>query len=415
MSTSLFRTEVIDAQRQRLTGTVIAATPPGARVYAALLGGAFLVLVAILTLGSFATRESVKGIVAPDLGIARVYPPASVEVRAIHVREGQQVAAGAPLVTVAVTQGSDAGGEGVAGQIKEIDRQDSELARQQALAIQAGLTETGGLDQQRSGFAAEIASLERQRTLAAGQATLADAGSARAARLLREQAGTKRALEDARAATLARRAEVEALEQQIITQREALRRIGSDIATRRIGTSRSSAEIAAQRADLAGRRAALLRLDRLDLTAPVAGEVSGLNAEIGQRASTDSSLLTLIPAGSKMEVWLYAPSRAAGRVRPGQDVRLLFDSLPYQKFGAGRGTVIALSSTPTDPALVDPGLKISDPVYRVRVRVDAVGGPQVKAGLAALRPGMTLGADLVLENRRLWEVFFDPILKALRR
>jgi membrane fusion protein len=415
MTSTLFRTEVIEARRERLTGTVIAASPPGARVYGTMLGIAFVLLVAVLLFGSFATRESVKGLVAPDLGIARVYPPGAVEVRAIHVAEGQRVIAGTPLVTVAVTQGRDAGGEGVAGQIREIDRQDGELARQSALAAELGTAETGGLDQQRAGIAAEIASLQRQRTLAAGQAELAESGSARAARLLREQAGTKRQVEEARAAALSRRAEIEALDQQIITQREALRRIGTDIAQRRLGTARSGAELAAQRADLAGRRAALTRLDRLDLTAPVAGEISGLNAEIGQRVSPDSSLLTLIPSGSKMEVWLYVTSRAAGRVRVGQTVRLLFDAFPYQKFGAGRGSVVAISATPTDPLLVDPGLKITDPVYRVRVRVDRVNGPQAIANAGQLRPGMTLNADLVLEQRKLWEVFFDPILRAMRR
>ncbi|MES2056644.1 MAG: HlyD family efflux transporter periplasmic adaptor subunit [Pseudomonadota bacterium] len=415
MTSTLFRTEVIEAQRQRLTGTVIAASPPGARIYGTLLAIAFALLVAVLLFGSFATRESVKGLVAPDLGIARVYPPGAVEVRAIHVSEGERVTAGTPLVTVAVTQGRDAGGEGVAGQIREIDRQDGELARQQALAAELGTAETGGLGQQRTGMAAEIASLQRQRTLAAGQADLAESGSARAARLLREQAGTKRQVEEARAAALSRRAEVEALDQQIITQREALRRIGTDIAQRRLGSARSGAELAAQRADLAGRRAALMRLDRLELTAPVAGEISGLNAEIGQRVSPDSSLLTLIPSGSRMEVWLYITSRAAGRVRVGQQVRLLFDAFPYQKFGSGLGNVVAISATPTDPALIDPGLKITDPVYRVRVRVDRVVGPQAAAGLGQLRPGMTLNADLVLEQRKLWEVFLDPILRALRR
>lgn len=415
MASTLFRTEVVEAQRERLTGTVVAATPPRAGVYATLLSAAFVALLLILVFGRFATRETAKGIVAPDRGIARVYPPAPVEVRAVHVREGQRVAAGTRLVTVAVTQGRDAGGDGVAGQIREIDRQDAELARQQALARQLGSAETAGLEQQRQGLSAEIASLERQRALAAGQAELADQGSARARRLLSEQAGTRRALEEARAAALARRAEVEALGGQIITQREALRRIGSDIAQRRIGADRGGAEIAAQRADLAGRRAALARLDRLELTAPVAGEVGGLVAEIGQRASPDGSLLTLIPAGSRMEAWVYAPSRAAGRVRVGQRVRLLFDALPYQHFGAGRGTVVAVAGSATDPAAIDAGLKITDPVYRVRVRVDAVSGLRGADRPATLRPGMTLTADLILEERRLWEVFLDPVLRAIRR
>ena len=32
-----------------------------------------------------------------------------------------------------------------------------------------------------------------------------------------------------------------------------------------------------------------------------------------------------------------------------------------------------------------------------------------------LRAGMTLSANLVLERRSLWEVFLDPVLKAVRQ
>ena len=40
----------------------------------------------------------VRGIVAYDTGIARVYPAVPAEIRQIHVRYGQLVPAGAPLV-----------------------------------------------------------------------------------------------------------------------------------------------------------------------------------------------------------------------------------------------------------------------------------------------------------------------------
>jgi hypothetical protein len=33
----------------------------------------------------------------------------------------------------------------------------------------------------------------------------------------------------------------------------------------------------------------------------------------------------------------------------------------------------------------------------------------------SLRPGMTLGANLVLENRSLWQVLLGPIIGAVRQ
>ena len=113
-----------------------------------------------------------------------------------------------------------------------------------------------------------------------------------------------------------------------------------------------------------------------------------------------------------VEVQLYAPSRAIGFVRPGQEVRLMFDAFPYQKYGVGHGRVTWVSDVPTDPATLDPGLGITEPVFRIRVAVE--GGLREEAARNPLRPGMTLSANLLLEKRRLWEVFLDPVLKALR-
>ncbi len=409
MATKLFRDEATEARRERLTGTVIAATPPGARLYTLLLGSVAAALIALLLVGQYASKVQVRGLVAHAGGIARVYPPATAEVRAVHVAEGQQVSAGMPLVTVAMTQGQAGGGEGVAAQLGELWRQDQELARQQALAAQLGSTESGSLEQQKASLAATIASLERQRQLGADQIKLAEADARRTVRLSREGAGTQRQVEESRAALLARRLELEGVTERLIAQREALRAIDGQVAARRLGASQSVSEIATRRAALAEQRAGLLRLDRLVLTAPVGGTVGDVSARVGVRAAADTSLVSVLPRDGRTEVQLFAPSRAIGFVRPGQPVRLLFDAFPYQKYGAGRGTVVAVARVPTEPAALDPGLGLTEPVFRVRVRIDRMASDR------PLRAGMTLSANLVLESRPLWEVFLDPVLRAARQ
>lgn len=409
MATQLFRTEVTEARRERLTGTVIAATPPGSRLYTLLLAGVAAALALLLLVGQYASKVQVRGLVAQAGGIARVYPPASAEIRAVHVAEGQQVAAGAPLVTVAMTQGRAGGSEGVAAQLGELWRQDQELSRQQALVADLGSTESGSLEQQKASLTATIASLERQLQLGADQIALAESDARRNVRLSREGAGTQRQVEESRTALLARRVDLESVTERLIAQREALRAIDGQVAARRIGASQSVSEIATRRAALAEQRAGLLRLDRLVLTAPVAGTVGDVSARIGLRAGPDSSLVTVLPRGGRTEVQLFAPSRAIGFVRPGQEVRLLFDAFPYQKYGAGRGTVTAIARVPTEPAALDPGLGLTEPVFRIRVALEG------QAADRPLRAGMTLSANLVLERRSLWEVFLDPVLKAVRQ
>ncbi len=405
----LFRQEVIDAGRDRLAGTVVAATPPKSRLYATLLMLVFLALAAMLVFGQYAAREQVRGVVSYDAGIARVYPNAPAEIRQVHVRTGAYVNAGDPLVTVSLAQGRG----GIGNQLSELARQDAEMARQLELASMLGTAETQALDRQRASLTAAIASLERQRSFASGQIGLAEASVRRAARLAAEGAGSQRQVEENRAAVLARRSEVEAINERVITQQEALRAIDAQILQRRIAATQSGSQLAAQRAALAEQRAALVRTDQLTLTAPVAGEVGDVSVQVGQRARPETSLVTIVPRGSRIEVWLYAPSRAIGFVRPGQEVRLQFDAFPYQKYGAGRGTVTAVSRVPIEPAAIDPALELREPVFRIRVLIDEVA-PRVEGAEARLRPGMTLTANLVLERRRLWEVLFNPIVAAMR-
>lgn len=405
MNAPLFRHEVIEAGRERLSGTVVAATPPRARLYLALVIGVVAILVAILAFGTYTSRAAARGVVAFDGGVARVYPNASGEIRAVHVQEGTRVEAGAPLVTIALAQGAN----GVGDQLALVDEQDVALADQQRLAASLAETEARTLEGQRDALATAIASLRRQQRLAADQIRLAEAGSRRAARLAAEGAGSRRQAEESRAAVIARRAEAESLTERIAAQDQALRALSSQAAERRLEGQRRTAELAAQRAGLGEQRAALARTDRLVLTAPVAGEVGDLAGEIGQRARPEVALVTLIPAGSRTEVWLYANSEAVGSVAPGQAVKLNFDAFPYQRHGSGHGIVTAVSRVAVEPAALDPALGIQEPVFRIRVAIERLP-PAIAAGV--LRPGTTVSANLILRERSLWEALFNPISAA---
>ena len=408
MADLLFRQEVIEARRQRLAGTVIAATPPSSRLYTLIILGIVIACALFLTFGGYASSAQVRGVVAYQNGIARVYPAAGAEIREIHVRNGQQVEAGAPLVTLALTQGPG----GAHPQLEQITNQDSELARQHELASTIGSAEMRALEQQKTSYMGMVASLERQRSLAAGQIALAQAALRRATRLAGEGAGTQRQVEDSRANLLAKQAEVESANERLLSQREALRNVEAQIAQRSLETSRTQSVLSAQRAALAEQREQLLRTDRVVLTAPVAGTVSDVSMEVGQRARPERSLVTIVPAGSQLEIWLYAPTRAVGFARPGQQVRVSFDAFPYQKYGAGQGTVTEVSSVPVEPGSIEQELQIQEPVFRVRVRIDALP-PHVANAMQAMRPGMTLTGNLVLERRSLWEVLFLPFRSAL--
>lgn len=404
MQEQLFRSEVIEAGRNRLTGTVIAAVPPGARVYTRLVMLAAAGLVLILALGSYATTAEVRGVVAYDAGVARIYSHVPAEVRAVHVRVGETVRAGQPIMTLALSQGR----EGAAPQLDLYRKQDEELAQQLALAGSEARTAIAALDAQDAGLRGKLASLTRQRAIAAEQVSLAQSAVRRAERLAADGAGTKRQVEDSRSALLARRAEVEALAEQILAQQSQLRANAAERDRLALESRKSQSSLNQQRAALAEQREGLARSDSVVLAAPVDGVVGDIGVEIGQQVRPERNLATVIPRGSKLEIWLYAPTRAVGSARQGQPVRIQFDAFPYEKYGAGAGVVSEVARVATDPANVDPGLAISEPVFRIRTALTAVAA-RGKLTAANLRPGMTLSGRIQLERRRLWQVLLGPI------
>ena len=407
MTDALFRQEVVEARRQRLAGTVIAAVPPSSRIYTGLILAAVTGLIMLLAFGSYASTASVRGIVAVRGGMSRVYSRAPGEVAQVHVRSGQTVRAGQPLVTLALAQGV----RGLADQMNEIERQIAQLDRQLALADATRDTGLSAIADQREGLSSTAASLERQRSIARDQIAIAEGAVARAGRLAREGAGTQRQVEEARATLLARRADVESLGERLIATRTAAADLAAKLTQARLDGSRTASQLLAQRAVLASQRADLARSDRIVLTAPIDGEVADLAAEVGRHVTPAQSVALVVPRGSAPEVWLYAPSSAIGFARTGEAVRLRYDAFPYQKYGFGRGVIAEISRVAIDPTSVDAVLEIKEPVFRVRVTLDP--GARLSEPSATIRPGMSLAADLVFKRRPLWALLLGPVVGRL--
>jgi membrane fusion protein len=139
--------------------------------------------------------------------------------------------------------------------------------------------------------------------------------------------------------------------------------------------------------------------------------VEQLSAQPGQRASPDAPLLAIVPEASRMEVWLYAPSRSAGLIQPGQEVTLLLDGFPHQSYGAGRGRIAHVDSVAVDPATLAKDMAAPEPLFRVRVAIDQL--PEAARAQGRLRAGMTLTGNVILARRKLWEMLFNPFVAAL--
>src|SRR3546814_8338912 len=90
-------------------------------------------------------------------------------------------------------------------------------------------------------------------------------------------------------------------------------------------------ELDQRRLDIAGTRSIVL-------TAPIDGQVAALQSRAGQAVGPDRPVMVVLGDDARLDVELFAPSRAIGFARVGERVRLMYDAFPYQQFGTFGGT-----------------------------------------------------------------------------
>jgi membrane fusion protein len=111
-----------------------------------------------------------------------------------------------------------------------------------------------------------------------------------------------------------------------------------------------------------------------------------------------------------MHVELLVPTRAIGFVKPGQEVVLRYEAFPYERFGQYRGVINDIGRNVwTQGEKIGP-LSAKEPVYRVDVKLDRQNVTALGQDFA-LRPGMLVNGDLLLEKRTIIEWIFEPLLQ----
>jgi membrane fusion protein len=143
--------------------------------------------------------------------------------------------------------------------------------------------------------------------------------------------------------------------------------------------------------------------------APGAGRVSMLQVSQGETVQLQHLQLEIVPDNSPLQAELLIPTRAAGFVRIGEQVRFLYDAFPYQNFGAYSGRITELSHTVLTKADTAGPIAPEEPVYKAVAILDR---PDVNADgrTVPLQAGMLLKAEMILDRRSLVSWIFDPLL-----
>lgn len=152
------------------------------------------------------------------------------------------------------------------------------------------------------------------------------------------------------------------------------------------------------------------------LVAPIAGRVTSLSRQIGQRVESTVPLATILPIDAPLVVQLYVSDRVLPFISVGNEVRLRFDAFPFPTFGLYTGRIREITKVPAlardqlGPLKAD----TNDAVYSVRVDLPKELSNPTGSGIR-VEPGMKVRSEIRLEQRHLYQWIVDPILAMRER
>jgi membrane fusion protein len=409
---SLFRQEAIDFLHQRRSwGEVVSLQPISSTILSWALGALVALILFFLSIAQYARKETVTGYLAPTFGTAKIFVPQQGYIKELQVKEGQEVVEGDPLLTVVTSQITANGDDVNATVLAVLAQQRDVVERQIAAEERRTASEHDRLASTIKGIEGETAQLEDQRKIQNERLKLSESFVSSGATLSASGALPAIELKRREQAALEQKQNLASLDQQITARRTQLTDARHTleqlpiVAAERVRLLRSDLSLIEQRvAEVNGRRAYAIK-------APTSGRVSTLQATVGQIADPRHMQLEIIPLDSTLQAELFFPTRAFGFVRPGQQVRILYDAFPYQKFGTYRGSVTKVSHTILTGNETTGPITLKEPAYRVTAALER---PDIDAyGLKMpLQPDMLLKADVVLEQRSLMRWLLDPVLSA---
>ncbi len=409
--TSLFRTQVIEQQNDRLHGDILLLPRISHSMLIAFLLTWLVAFGIWLATSSYARKETVVGWLEPPAGVVRLYPEAPGQIKKILVKEGDKVKAGQPLIIINGDRILADGGNLENRLLEEYESQRNLLTEQIGRADLSQQEREHSLQRQVDSIKHNLSLMDEQLITLDARHTLIKNQLERYRPKIEQGYISRLEYDQVLSQELSIRSDRQALLREIGNQKDLLSQRLTDLqllpkdAANSLDQLQSRlSELAQQIAQLQGQRAHIV-------TATRAGVVNNLQAREGQFVSSTNPipLLTLADNTSPLVAHLLVPVRSAGFIAPGQRLDIRYDAFPYQKFGLFQGEIASVAKTALLPGeLFNAPVTLQEPVYRIEARlyeqeVSAYGQD------ISLRSGMTFTADIELAERRLWQWLLEPV------
>jgi membrane fusion protein len=401
----LFRPEALAYSREKLYGGVNAAPPVAWQIVASLIFLIFAVTLAFAFSASYSQTIRVKGVTRPEGGILQITSPRDGVVRIVHVSEGSVVDEESELVTVHVPDLLPDGFSRKDLIVESLGAQKKLILQQIEQGISAKKADISMLITRMNGLASEISDISRQIDLQNQLVISAKDDLDRAKRISERGFISDRDLRTRTEVFLSRQQQLSSLDQRRSALQADMKEISSSISKIRADSATQLATLRSQSADLDQRRISENAQGEITLVAPIGGRVTAVQAKPGKEARAGRNLLVLVPQGGALIAELHVPSAAIGFVKVKQDVNLLLDSFPHERFGTVPARIRSVSVAP----IATGEDESADSSYYL-VEAEILKTDIMAFGeLRPLIPGMKLSANIVTDKRSFVEWLFEPI------
>ena len=414
----LFRPEVFQAKKNRWTGQIVLVRPFSLQFLTFCAVALATVLIAFLIFGSYTNKTTVTGQLLPTTGVVRVYSQDMGIIANQHVMNGDFVKKGDILFTLSTSRNDDNGSIQARllaeAELKKLSAE-QEIIRKKRVHVAEKTAQENTVHRllnqmqhvkyqivaQEKRVAISEKMLGKQRYLAK-----VDAISEL------EKNSYENALLELKAGLATYQREADNLAREINVQQSNLKNLPEQQATEISQLERTVSVYQQEILDYQQRSEQTIR-------ATISGYISSINTEIGQQVDANKLLMSIVPKESELLANLYVPSRAIGFVKPNDKVILRYQAYPYQKFGHAEGHVISIAQTALGSQewtnlgnIFTQTAQVNEPVYLIKVKLNnqhiRVYGTEKK-----LQIGMVLEADILHENKRLYEWILDPLYQVI--
>lgn len=409
MKSSLFRSEAVEHQRNRLWGEVILIQPVSYWLIIVVIAIVLSLILVFLATNNYARKESVSGYLRAENAVVQVYADQTGVLEKILVEAGQVVSKGKPIAKVRLAKLS-ANGEDT--QLKIL------LSKQRELDAIIQLTQNSFEQQQheKQVMIMRVAAIKSESAEHNDTILMLDEGLELAQQhrrnteeLLKSGFASKRLVEERQIAVLRTKQQLAEARKQRITLQNQLAEAQNNASSLHFRYQEIRANFSMRKESLNQQLATINQSDGYTILSPIDGKISSLLVSEGSNIRTNLALMTISPRESKFYAQLLVPSRAIGLIKPEQGAKIQYDAFPYQQFGVFEGKIENISESIFMPSDLILPVPIQESFYLVKLAINKQT-IDIKGQAVPLKAGMVLKADITLENRSVIQWILAPIL-----